>query len=306
MTELQLRQLVVRTAESYLGAKQKSAKHLKIVDIYNSHKPLARNYVLKYTDPWCSGFVSAISVACDLTDIIPTEVGCPKHIALFQKMGRWQENDAYVPTIGDILFYDWDDNGKGDNKGSPDHVGIVAKVTSTQITVVEGNMGAQSVVGYRTLKINGKYIRGYGIPDYASKATPVEAKTVEQLAQEVLDGKWGIGSDRKERLEAAGHDYHAVQRAVNALLVTKPDANTKKEETVMVELRKLSKGMSGNDVRQAMLALKDRGYYKDIIPKTDKLFGNKMYAAVIAFQKAEKISVDGVIGKDTWSRLLEK
>ena len=74
----------------------------------------------------------------------------------------------------------------------------------------------------------------------------------------------------------------------------------------MVELRILSKDMRGNDVRQAMLALKDRGYYKGVIPKSDKTFGPKMHAAVIAFQKAEKITADGVIGKDTWSRLLEK
>ena len=74
----------------------------------------------------------------------------------------------------------------------------------------------------------------------------------------------------------------------------------------MVELRVLYKGMSGNDVRQAMLALKDRGYYKAYIPKSDKLFGPKMYAAVVAFQKAEKITADGVIGKVTWSRLLER
>lgn len=76
--------------------------------------------------------------------------------------------------------------------------------------------------------------------------------------------------------------------------------------TVVVELRKLSKGMSGNDVRQAMLILKDRGFYTANIPASDTLFGDKMYAATLSFQKAEKIDIDGVIGKDTWGRLLEK
>ncbi len=42
-------------------------------------------------------------------------------------------------------------------------------------------------------------------------------KTVEQVAQEVLDGKWGNGEERKKKLAAAGYDYEAVQDAVNRL-----------------------------------------------------------------------------------------
>ena len=41
------------------------------------------------------------------------------HIEKAQAMGIWQENDAYVPQIGDIIMYDWDDNGNGDNTGWP-------------------------------------------------------------------------------------------------------------------------------------------------------------------------------------------
>ena len=49
-------------------------------------------------------------------------------IQLFQKLGAWQENDAHVPQPGDVIFYDWDDSGVGDNTGWPDHVGIVESV----------------------------------------------------------------------------------------------------------------------------------------------------------------------------------
>ena len=38
------------------------------------------------------------------------------------------ENDAYVPSPGDYIFYDWQDSGVGDNKGSSDHVGVGEKV----------------------------------------------------------------------------------------------------------------------------------------------------------------------------------
>ena len=50
-------------------------------------------------------------------------------------------------------------------------------------------------------------------------------KTVQELAQEVLDGKWGNGVDRAKRLEAAGYDYAAVQKLVNQF-VTDRDKKT--------------------------------------------------------------------------------
>jgi len=77
------------------------------------------------------------------------------------------EEDAYVPQPGDYIFYDWDDKGMGDCAGWPEHVGIVESIHDNIIRVVEGNK--EDAVGYRQIAVNGKYIRGYGTPDYASK-----------------------------------------------------------------------------------------------------------------------------------------
>ena len=43
-------------------------------------------------------------------------------------------------------------------------------------------------------------------------------KTVNQLALEVIDGKWGSGEARKKKLTEAGYDYEAVQKRVNEIL----------------------------------------------------------------------------------------
>lgn len=52
-----------------------------------------------------------------------------------------------------------------------------------------------------------------------SKPKPAPAKkTVAKLAQEVLDGKWGDGAERKKKLTEAGYDYEKVQNAVNKKL----------------------------------------------------------------------------------------
>lgn len=164
MTGKEIRKIVVDKANSYLGCKESNGSHKKIIDLYNSHKPLARGYAVKYTDEWCATFVSAVSIACGMTDIMPTECSCSKMIELYKKLGRWQESDAYVPSPGDLIMYDWEDSGRGDNTGIPNHVGIVLAVNGTTITVIEGNKNES--VAYRAINVNGKYIRGYCLPDY--------------------------------------------------------------------------------------------------------------------------------------------
>ena len=43
-------------------------------------------------------------------------------------------------------------------------------------------------------------------------------QTVNELAREVIAGKWGNGQDRKNRLTAAGYNYRVVQDKVNEIL----------------------------------------------------------------------------------------
>lgn len=166
---------IIEQAKSWLGCKESDGTHKKIIDVYNNHKPLARGYKVKYTDAWCATFVSACAIKCGYTDIIPTECGCSPMIQLFKNIGSWVENDAYVPKSGDIIFYDWQDSGIGDNTGVPDHVGIVEKVSGSTITVIEGNKN--NAVERRNIQVNGKFIRGYGVPKYDVETVPKSALT---------------------------------------------------------------------------------------------------------------------------------
>ena len=256
MTESQIRQKVVATAKAWIGYNEADGSHRKIVDVYNSHRPLARGYALKYTDAWCAGFVSAVAIKLGLTDIMPTEVGVGNMIDLYRRLGRWKEQDSYVPSPGDVIMYAWGDSGAGDCASGASHVGIVVSCDGKTITVIEGNKN--NAVGYREIAVNGRYIRGFGLPDYASKATETDTP-----------------------------------------------APAEKEATINMELRMLKKGMSGNDVRAAMLLMKDKGYYPYTIPSTDKLFGPKMDAGVRKMQADHNLGVDGIIGKNSWTYLLK-
>lgn len=62
---------------------------------------------------------------------------------------------------------------------------------------------------------------------YVTPAAPAK-KTVDELAKEVIQGKWGNGADRKNRLTAAGYNYGAVQARVDEMLSGKPATPPKK------------------------------------------------------------------------------
>lgn len=161
---LNTRASMIEQAQAWVGRNEADGSFKSIIDTYNSHTPLARGYELKYTDEWCAGFVSAVAIATGNTDNVPLEVSCPRMIQIAQNMGIWQENDGYVPSPADIILYDWDDSGNGDNTANPDHVGIVESVSDGVITVIEGNMSEK--VGRRSLDVDGRYIRGFITPEY--------------------------------------------------------------------------------------------------------------------------------------------
>lgn len=168
---------IVSLAQEWVGLKESDGSFAKIIDIYNNHKPLARGYKLKLTDAWCAATVSALAITCNATDIIPTEVSCGKLIELAKAMGIWVEADNHIPSPADFILYDWQDTtgSTGENKGNPDHIGIVEKVVGNNITVIEGNY--KNAVSRRMIAVNGKFIRGYIVPKY--DAEPVKGTKAE-------------------------------------------------------------------------------------------------------------------------------
>lgn len=165
----QLRRLVtVHTAEQWLGTKEGDENHEKILQIYNTHEPLAQGYIVTAEDSWCAAFVSSVAIERRLTDIIPTECGCERQIGLWKELGRWEEDDNYLPLPGDIIYYAWEKGlTLGDCTGWADHVGIVVGTAGPFIKVIEGNKN--DAVAYRIILRGDHQIRGYGLPDYASK-----------------------------------------------------------------------------------------------------------------------------------------
>lgn len=115
----------------------------------------------------------------------------------------YYKNIYYPSTISE--YYIW----LADYCGGASYPCDIQQYTSTgKVTGINGN-------------VDMNYILNDAIVFWEKK----DKLSVKEIAQEVINGKWGNGMDRKDRLTAAGYDYSAVQEEVNTLLNTpKKDA----------------------------------------------------------------------------------
>lgn len=302
---------IVAQAKTWLGCKESNGTHKKIIDIYNAHTPLARSYKVKYTDAWCATFVSAVAIKCKATDIIPTECSCQKQIELFKALGTWHENENMTPKPCDIVYYDWQDSGSGDNKGVSDHVGIVESVSASSFTVIEGNYS--NAVKRRTLSINGRYIRGFARPAYGKEAaaskpaasapaataidkTPDTVKEVQVYLNEYYgwnlkeDGIFGTATKK------------ALVKEVQEIIGTTVDGYFQTKSKAAWGNRVIEKGSEGNLTRFVQMMLICRGYSVGSCG-ADGECGKDTVVAITKYQKANGLTVDGECGKNTVTKL---
>ncbi|MBR4429718.1 MAG: hypothetical protein IKS75_00290 [Clostridiales bacterium] len=108
------------------------------------------------------------------------------------------------------------------SKDGAGHVAIVEKIIdSNTIYTSESAYKGSAFFNCTRKNTNGRWgmnanykFRGCII----NPAVKEEKKTIDQIAQEVIDGKWGNGLARKNALKKAGYDYDAVQKRVNEIL----------------------------------------------------------------------------------------
>lgn len=281
MTEYELRAWVCAVAKAWLGRKEADGSHREIIDVYNAGR-VPGSYAMTYTDPWCAAFVSAVGMKAGCGDIIIPNVACDPMIGAYEACGGWREEDDFDAQAGDIIFYDWQDDGRGDNRGSSDHVGLVVDNDGRTLTIIEGN--CSDMVQYRTLPVNGKNIRGFAVPDYRRKAAGLQAVT---------------GGDVPMEPEPLRPD---------------PDADSdpqQLEQLCTVRLPVLREDCVGEGVRNAQRLLIDRrltcggswsSVYRRELPDGD--FGPVTKSAVYIFQERSGIEPTGVIDSETWTALL--
>lgn len=198
-TEKEARDAVVKCALKYIGVLEGTSQHKAIIDAYNKVSPLPRNYTVKYSDSWCATFITFIFDQMEMAGLIERECGCQEMINKCKKRNLITFKREQGQIVGNVVFYDW----QGD--GHSDHVGIIERVSSTQMVVIEGNH--DDAVKERVINKNSKSLMCYLTPHYEVFVEKEKPKESMKYAYENL----GWNKDSFGWWYAYGHnegEYH--------------------------------------------------------------------------------------------------
>lgn len=213
---------VLEVAAQYVGARQGGPVHRALIDRYNRVLPRPSGYRMTYEDAWCDAFVTAVADEAGVSQLTGRECGVERHIKVCRGLGIWRGRVRPVP--GDLVMFDWDGGGFAD------HIGFVAVVSGERFQTIEGNSNGR--VERNWFAWNDWRVKGFARPKYEAVGAggglgggspgksdeDAKAKTIEQLAAEVLLGTWGNHPERTRALVTAGYDALAVQAKVNQLM----------------------------------------------------------------------------------------
>ena len=121
---------------------------------------------------WCAIFVSWCGEQCGYLDaeILPKFAVVGDGAEWFKEKRQWKSG-RYTPKAGDIIFFDWEDDGV------MDHVGIVEKCENRIVYTIEGNSG--DVCRKLQYPLRSEKVCGYGVPVYGSVTEEDIEKTLE-------------------------------------------------------------------------------------------------------------------------------
>lgn len=108
---------------------------------------------------WCACFVSWCANECGYIEsgAVPKFAYCPTGVQWFKDAGLWLDRGS-APSPGDIVFFDWG------NDGTSDHVGIVESCDGSTVFTIEGNSG--DACQRNSYAVESASIMGYGTPLY--------------------------------------------------------------------------------------------------------------------------------------------
>lgn len=239
------RQQFVDTAKKWIGANETDGSWLPLKKAYDEAVDTGipqklygcRTLHFDASWHWCAMAIGAWAWLCGGKDgainYVPFEMSVwslqqfAKKNLCGSKWIPYKNGNKSTVSIGDLVVYDW-----SNSHTDTDHVGLIASVSDSGFTTIEGNSGGSgsgsSYLGRvvtRSVSWGASTLTGFihcNFPETGT-STPTQPKElteaeVKKIAQEVIDGKWGNGEDRKKRLTQAGYNYAVIQAMVNAMV----------------------------------------------------------------------------------------
>lgn len=119
-------------------------------------------YGFNHRVEWCAVFVSYIANLNGVLDTkIPKFVWVKKGVDYYKERNLLKKPNEYTPKGGDLIFFDWNNNGV------IDHVGFVEKVENDKVYTIEGNVSRKDV-RRKNYPVKSSYIYAYGVLDFSS------------------------------------------------------------------------------------------------------------------------------------------
>ena len=170
-----------------------------------------------------------------------------------------------TPKLGAVIC--WRKGKTGTGNDGAGHVAIVEKINSDGSIVISQSGYNSKRFWTSTIKsgyaLSGYVFQGFIYNPAVSETTTTNKKSNNEVAKEVIAGKWGNGSDRKNRLTKAGYDYNAIQKIVNSMLSGTTTTNKKSNNEIAKEVI-AGKWGNGSERKKKLTAA---GYDYDAIQK---------------------------------------
>jgi hypothetical protein len=263
-------------------------------------------------EPWCAKFVSFVLDQAGITAY--KHKFTPSGADLFKAEGRWTEGPG---KRGDVAFFDF----PGDSLFRISHVGFVTRREGDVYHTIEGNTSPpgggsdRDGGGVFRRERHESLIVGFGRPASRGSGTSrilregsMGRRVVEWQRDLNLAGKFGLDDDgefgpltreatekwqRSQGLKPTGQVGKKVLRAMAEVLGKHKPKQTIKRPTT------LRQGDEGQAVRRVQRRLAKRGFDLQGLG----IFGPKTVAAVMEFQRTERLTPSGEVDPKTWRRL---
>ena len=205
----------------------------------------------KPTDSECNVLSNCVGYACGrFNEIIGSmkypSLNCNAENFIERAKNTYGLEISDVPTLGGIMV--WKKGSTLNGSDGAGHVAIVEKIIdSNTIYTSESGYGGKAFWNSTRSNSNGRWGIGSGYtfrgcivnPAIGKITAPTSStvnKSIDELAKEVIAGKWGNGQERKTRLTNAGYDYRAIQNRVNEMLNNKNEVSSKSIDELAKEV----------------------------------------------------------------------
>ena len=311
-------QLGEKTANAGTNNYTKYAEEMDALKVYNGPK---QGYA------WCNVFIDwcfykALGIDRARALLIGFSAGCTQDYNYFKSKGQIVKD----PQVGDLVFF-----------GNTSHIGIIEKVDNEKIYTIEGNTSNEAEliinggqVAKKSYDLGSKYIHSYARPKYDKEEQITDEDNINnEITYSLLvnGSKGNLVAIMQEKLIVKGYvlpefgpDGHFGDETEETVKELQRDAGITVDGKVGEETWAIlnsdfvkptkpsypgyyiAKNQISEDVRKIQARLIELGYSCGS-KGADSIFGRNTEKAVKAFQKANGLKVDGIVGPLTWEKL---